>query len=133
MTATQSSRIKGKDPILLAEQTQKALWFLQLCLLFYPSKKIELNNDLPDDMMVDPIDCSQLSYSDGKEGENNPVSKTANSNSNRRQQCISNKDLALSRVTNSQGHVYNMQILYNINQVLSLGIVIFMPFLFMDL
>jgi len=36
---------------------------------------MEHNNDLSDDIVVDPIDSSQLSYSGDVEAKGNPVSK----------------------------------------------------------
>ena len=51
----------------------------------------------------------------GEQG--NQVSKVADSNSFREQQYVINEDLALSKATNSNEHVFNMQLSYDINQV----------------
>jgi len=40
------------------------------------------------------------------------------SNISREQQYVSNEDLALSKATNSDEHIVNMQISYNINKTL---------------
>jgi len=38
---------------------------------------MEINNDLPDEITVEPINSSQLSYQDNVEGRSNLVSETA--------------------------------------------------------
>ena len=48
-------------------------------------------------------------------GQDNQVSKVANSSSSREQQHVFNKNLALNRATNSNKHVFNVQILYDVN------------------
>jgi len=52
------------------------------------------------------------------EEQGNQVSKVADSSSSRKQQHIINKNLALSKATNSNKHMFNMQLLYDINQAL---------------
>lgn len=82
-------------------------------------------NDLLDDMTVDPINCSQLLYNNEDGGKGNPVSKVANPNNTKEQQHVykeqqhvCNEDLAMKRAPNSNEHVYNMQIPYDVNQAL---------------
>ena len=80
--------------------------------------QMEQYNNLPDNNKVgELIDRSQLFYVEG-EKEDNPVSETANSSISREQQYVSNEDLALSKATNSNKHVFNMQISYNVNKAL---------------
>ena len=80
--------------------------------------QMEQYNNLPDNNKVgELIDRSQLFYVEG-EKEDNPVSETANSSISREQQYVSNEDPALSKATNSNKHVFNMQISYNINKAL---------------
>ena len=68
--------------------------------------------------MVDLIDCSQLLYNNKEGGEGNLDSKTADSNTAKEQQYVCNKDPVIRRTPISNEHVYNIQILYNINQAL---------------
>jgi len=46
--------------------------------------RIEINNDLPDKITVEPIDSFQLSYQDDVEGGNNLVSEVADPGSTRK-------------------------------------------------
>ena len=84
--------------------------------LYY--QKMKQYNNLLDNIIVDSIDCSQLSYNNKNEGEGNPVSKAANSNTAKKQQHVYNKDMAMRRASNSNKHMYNMQISYDVNQAL---------------
>ena len=52
------------------------------------------------------------------EKEDNPISKVTDSSISRKQQCVSNEDPALSKITNPNEHVFNVQIPYNINEAL---------------
>ena len=79
---------------------------------------MEWCNNLPnDDEVGKPINRSQLSHMEG-EKEDNPVSKVTDSSISRKQQCVSNEDPALSKITNPNEHVFNVQIPYNINEAL---------------
>ena len=53
-----------------------------------------------------------------KGGEDNPVSKVADSSTTKEQQYVCNENLALSRAPNLDKHVYNIQIPYDVNQAL---------------
>ena len=80
--------------------------------------RMERLNDLPDNEETrEPIDSSQLSHATPGE-QCNQVSKAADSSSSREQQCVINEDPALSRATNSNEHVFNVQLSYNVNQAL---------------
>ena len=71
-------------------------------------QKMEQFNDLPNNMIVDPIDYSQLSYNNKNGGEGNLVSKTADPNNAKKQQCVYNEDPAMRIAFNSNEHMYNM-------------------------
>ena len=80
--------------------------------------RMEWLNNLPDNEETrELIDSSQLSYvTPGKQG--NQVSKMADSSSSREQQYVINENLALSKATNSNEHMFNVQLSYDVNQVL---------------
>ena len=88
---------------------------------------IELNNNLPDIDIWEPINSSQLSYKDNIVDEK-PVSKTANSNSTENLQYGTYEGSALKTTPKSQGRstpinnsnsisqdTFNIQLPYNIN------------------
>ena len=80
--------------------------------------RMEWLNNLPDNKETrELINSSQLSYvTPGKQG--NQVSKMADSSSSREQQYVINENLALSKATNSNEHMFNVQLSYDVNQVL---------------
>ena len=74
--------------------------------------RMEWLNDLPDNEETrEPIDSSQLSHATPGE-QCNQVSKAADSSSSREQQRVINEDPTLSRATNSNEHVFNVQLSY---------------------
>ena len=64
---------------------------------------MEINNDLSDEITVEPIDSSQLSYQDDVEGGSNLVSKVADPGSTRKSQCVQHDALALNKVSKPWG------------------------------
>ena len=70
--------------------------------------RLECLNNFPDNKGTsEPIDSSQLSYATlGEYG--NQVSKTADSSSTMKQQCVFNEDLALNKATNSNENMFNV-------------------------
>jgi len=79
---------------------------------------MERLNDLPDNKEVrEPINSLQLFYA-ATGGQDNQVSKVADSSFFKEQQCVFNEDPALNRTTNSNEHMFNMQLPYNVNQAL---------------
>ena len=83
----------------------------------YATRIERLNNFLNNEEVKEPIDNLQLFHM-AIGGQDNQVSKVANSSSSREQQHVFNKNLALNRATNSNKHVFNVQILYDVNQIL---------------
>jgi len=90
-------------------------------------KHMELNNNLPDIDIWEPINSSQLSYKDNIV-DKKPVSKIANSNSIENLQHGTYNSPALKTIPKSQGRstlinnsnsisqdTFNIQLLYNIN------------------
>ena len=59
--------------------------------------RMEINNDLPGEITVEPIDSSQLSYQDNVEGGSNLVSETANLGPARKSQHVQHDALALNK------------------------------------
>ena len=83
----------------------------------YATRMEYLNNVSNSEEIREPIDSSQLFYAKWR-GKGNPVSKVADSSISREQQHISNENPALSRVTNSNEHIFNIQIPYDVDQEL---------------
>jgi len=66
--------------------------------------KMEHNNDLPDNMAVDPIDSSQLLYSRDDEAEGNLVSKKASDPSSAKEpQCVQYTNSIPNKAPKPQG------------------------------
>jgi len=59
--------------------------------------RMKINNDLPGEITVEPIDSSQLSYQDNVEGGSNLVSETANLGPARKSQHVQHDALALNK------------------------------------
>ena len=92
-------------------------------------EKMEINNDLLDKEVRDPVDSSQLLYKDDNE-EGNPVRKAANNGPTRNLQCIQNKALVLKNSPKLWGkstfpnntnmspleNIINIQLPYDLNQ-----------------
>jgi len=80
-------------------------------------KRIVLNNDLPNEEVVEPVNSFQLSYKD-KSKEKNTVSKATNYKSTKRQQCILNETPALNILTTQcvNNDIINIQLPYNSDQ-----------------
>ena len=93
-------------------------------------KRIVLNNDLPDEEVVEPVDSSQLSYKD-KSKERNTVSKATDHKSTRRQQCASNEVPALDTSTaqHVNNDIINIQLPYMLWNTLDTNIFLF-PFIY---
>ena len=64
---------------------------------------MEINNDLPDKITVEPIDSSQLSYQDNVERESNPVSEAADPGPIRMSYHVQHDILALNKAPKPQG------------------------------
>ena len=84
--STSSSKMNSRS-ISIVSNTSSILYYL----------RIEINNNLPDEITVEPIDSFQLSYQDDVEGGNNLVSEVADPGSTRKSQCIQHDILALNR------------------------------------
>ena len=65
--------------------------------------RMEPNNDLPDDMAIDPIDSSQLSYKDDFESEGNPVSKATDPTPAKEPQRVKHDKPALNKAPKPRG------------------------------
>ena len=80
--------------------------------------RIEHLNDFPENEEIrKPVNSSQLLYAILEE-QDNQVSKAADSSSTIKQQCVSNKNPALNKAINSNKNMFNVQLSYNVNQIL---------------
>ena len=92
-------------------------------------QKIEINNDLLDDDIIEPINSSQLLY-DNNNRVSNPVSKAVDNRIGKNKQYVSNKSLVIKNMPKPQGkntnsnmdnvdqkdNIINIQILYDPNK-----------------
>ena len=114
------------------KMTSRSISVSSAALLCAYHLRMECNNDLSVEMEVDPINSSQLSYSDDVEREGNPVSKTTNLDSTRDSQHILHVTLALNKAPKPQGKgasinntnispsqedVINIQLPYDLNRL----------------
>ena len=92
---------------------------------------MEMQNNLLDENVQNPIDSPQLSYMLNVEKVGNLVSKTTDNSSQNRTQCVWNEVLALKNTPKPQGEsvdinstntcslqdIINIQLPYNVNQM----------------
>jgi len=111
--------------------TSRSISVSSAALLCAYHLRMEYNNNLSDEMEVDPINSSQLSYSDNIEREGNPVSKATDPDSTRDSQHNLYVTLALNKAPKPQGKgasinntnmnpsqedVINIQLPYDLNR-----------------